>query len=72
MQILESDPTDVIVYGHSHRSQSKAIDGILSFNPGKATDSFGILTIGGSNGEQSILDHDYLPSHHDGAVADYL
>jgi predicted phosphodiesterase len=51
MQILESDPTDVIVYGHSHRSQSKAIDGILSFNPGKATDSFGILTIGGSNGE---------------------
>jgi len=49
---FESNPIDVIVYGHSHRSQNKVIDGILFFNPGKATDSFGILTIGvEANGE---------------------
>jgi putative phosphoesterase len=40
------DHVDVIVYGHSHESQNKVIDGILFFNPGKASDSFGILTIG--------------------------
>jgi len=42
---FESDRIDIIVYGHSHRSQNKVIKGILFFNPGKATDSFGILTI---------------------------
>ena len=46
-KMFESDRIDVIVYGHSHQSQSKVIDGILLFNPGKATDSFGILTIDG-------------------------
>jgi putative phosphoesterase len=40
------DRVDVIVYGHSHESQNKVIDGILFFNPGKASNSFGILTIG--------------------------
>jgi len=51
-KMFESNPIDVIVYGHSHRSQNKVIDGILFFNPGKATDSFGILTIDGeANGE---------------------
>lgn len=45
-KMFESNSIDVIVYGHSHRSQNKVIDGILFFNPGKATDSFGILTIG--------------------------
>jgi putative phosphoesterase len=44
-KMFESNPIDVIVYGHSHRSQNKVIDGILFFNSGKATDSFGILTI---------------------------
>ena len=39
------DQVDIIVYGHSHQSQNKVIDGILFFNPGKATNSFGILTI---------------------------
>ena len=49
---FESNPIDVIIYGHSHRSQNKVIDGILFFNPGKAIDSFGILTIDeGINGE---------------------
>jgi len=46
-KMFESDRIDVIVYGHSHQSQNKVIDGILLFNPGKATDSFGILTIDG-------------------------
>jgi putative phosphoesterase len=46
-KMFESDRIDVIVYGHSHRSQNKGINDILFFNPGKATDSFGILTIDG-------------------------
>jgi putative phosphoesterase len=46
-KMFESDRVDVIVYGHSHQSQNKVIDDILFFNPGKATDSFGILTIDG-------------------------
>jgi len=44
-KMFESDRIDIIIYGHSHRSQNKVIDDILLFNPGKATDSFGILTI---------------------------
>jgi len=46
-KVFESDRIDIIVYGHSHQSQNKVINGILLFNPGKATDSFGILTIDG-------------------------
>jgi len=46
-KMFESDRIDIIVYGHSHQSQNKVIDDILFFNPGKATDSFGILTIDG-------------------------
>jgi putative phosphoesterase len=46
-KVFESDRIDIIVYGHSHRSQNKVIDDILFFNPGKAADSFGILTING-------------------------
>jgi putative phosphoesterase len=46
-KMFESDQIDIIVYGHSHQSQNKVIDDILWFNPGKATDSFGILTING-------------------------
>jgi len=46
-KIFESDRIDIIVYGHSHKSQNKVINDILLFNPGKATDSFGILTIDG-------------------------
>lgn len=36
---------DVIIYGHSHIAKNKLIDHTLFFNPGKATRSFGILTI---------------------------
>jgi putative phosphoesterase len=46
-KMFESDRIDIIVYGHSHRSQNKVINDILFFNPGKAADSFGILTIDG-------------------------
>jgi len=46
-KVFESDRIDIIVYGHSHRSKNKVIDDILFFNPGKAADSFGILTING-------------------------
>ena len=46
-KVFESDRIDIIVYGHSHRSQNQVINDILFFNPGKATDSFGIITIDG-------------------------
>jgi putative phosphoesterase len=46
-RMFESERIDIIVYGHSHQSQNKVINDILLFNPGKATDSFGILTIDG-------------------------
>lgn len=46
-KVFESDRIDIIVYGHSHRSQNKVINDILFFNPGKVTDSFGIITIDG-------------------------
>jgi len=51
-KVFESDLIDIIVYGHSHQAQNKVIEDVLLFNPGKATDSFGILTIdGGVKGE---------------------
>jgi putative phosphoesterase len=37
---------DVIVYGHSHQSENRVIDGILFFNPGRASESFGMLVVG--------------------------
>jgi len=40
------EDVDVIVYGHSHYSQNEVKKGILFFNPGRARNSFGILTIG--------------------------
>ncbi len=46
-KVFESDRIDIIVYGHTHRSQNKVIKGILLFNPGKAADSFGIIRIDG-------------------------
>ena len=46
-KMFESNRIDIIIYGHSHISQNKVIDRILFFNPGKATDSFGIITIDG-------------------------
>ncbi len=43
---FDQDQIAVIVYGHSHQPQNKVIEGILFFNPGDATNSFGILTVG--------------------------
>jgi putative phosphoesterase len=40
------DNVDIIVYGHSHQAQNEVKNGILFFNPGRAKNSFGILTIG--------------------------
>jgi putative phosphoesterase len=39
------EDVDIIVYGHSHYSQNEVKNGVLFFNPGRARNSFGILTI---------------------------
>jgi putative phosphoesterase len=36
---------DIIIYGHSHLSFNEYIRGALMFNPGRARDSYGIVTI---------------------------
>jgi len=54
-KIFDREQVDVIVYGHSHQSQNKVIEGVLLFNPGKATASFGILTIGGEGVKGEII-----------------
>ena len=36
---------DVVIFGHSHLSFNEYIRGTLMFNPGRARDSFGIVTI---------------------------
>ena len=36
---------DVIVFGHSHKPCNHYVGGTLLFNPGRARDSFGLLTI---------------------------
>jgi putative phosphoesterase len=35
----------VIIFGHSHESCNRYIQGVLLFNPGPARNSFGLLTI---------------------------
>jgi putative phosphoesterase len=37
---------DTIIYGHSHYPKNELKRGILFFNPGRARESFGVLTIG--------------------------
>ncbi len=37
---------DVIIFGHSHEATNQVIQGCLMFNPGRARDSFGLLTVG--------------------------
>ena len=36
---------DIIIYGHSHEPYNQYVEGSLLFNPGRARDSFGLLTI---------------------------
>ena len=37
---------DIIVYGHSHQPKNEIIGDILFFNPGRARNTIGILTVG--------------------------
>ena len=39
------DEVDVIIYGHTHEARKELIGGVLFFNPGRARNSFGILTV---------------------------
>jgi putative phosphoesterase len=39
------DDADLIIFGHSHESCHLYLQGSLLFNPGRARDSFGLLTI---------------------------
>lgn len=43
--MFPDEKLDAIIFGHSHFPQNKVIDAILFFNPGKASQSFGILTV---------------------------
>lgn len=43
--VFPDEKLDAIIFGHSHFSQNNVIDDILFFNPGKASQSFGILTV---------------------------
>jgi putative phosphoesterase len=36
---------DIIIFGHSHEPCNQYVKGSLLFNPGRARDSFGLLTI---------------------------
>ena len=36
---------DIIIFGHSHEPYNQLIGGSLLFNPGRARESFGLLTI---------------------------
>jgi len=36
---------DIIIFGHSHEPYNQHLQGSLLFNPGRAGDSFGLLTI---------------------------
>lgn len=47
-RIMQSFPNgmDVIVFGHSHEPFNKVVDGPLLFNPGRASQSYGILETG--------------------------
>jgi putative phosphoesterase len=36
---------DIIIFGHSHLSFNEYIRGTLMFNPGRARDSYGIVTV---------------------------
>jgi len=37
---------DIIIFGHSHEPTNRLIGDALLFNPGRARDSFGVITIG--------------------------
>ena len=37
---------DIIIFGHSHMPHNQYLNGSLMFNPGRARDSYGLVTIG--------------------------
>jgi len=39
------EDVDIIIFGHSHEAKNEVKNGTLFFNPGRARDSFGVLTI---------------------------
>jgi uncharacterized protein len=39
------DDVDAIVYGHTHQARNELIGNVLYFNPGKASNSYGILQV---------------------------
>jgi hypothetical protein len=45
-KMFDQDKVDIIIYGHSHQAHNEVIDGVLLFNPGRATRSFGLLSVG--------------------------
>jgi len=48
---FKEDDCDLIIFGHSHKAMNEAVDGVLFFNPGSATDlsaasnSFGLIEL---------------------------
>ncbi|MHB8085887.1 MAG: metallophosphoesterase family protein [Dehalococcoidia bacterium] len=38
---------DAVIFGHSHRAFNKVVADVLYFNPGRASDSYGLLEVGG-------------------------
>jgi putative phosphoesterase len=51
-QFNETEPLDILIYGHSHEAVNNTVDGILFFNPGSPNDlvkarffSYGIIDI---------------------------
>ena len=36
---------DIIIYGHSHEAKNEVYEGVLLFNPGQCSESYGILNI---------------------------
>ena len=40
------DDAEIIIFGHSHQACNEKPDGCLMFNPGTASRSFGVITIG--------------------------
>ena len=61
MAYARKNKIDVVVYGHTHKSQNKFIDNILYFNPGSTVfpkdgkESFGIIEIKEGNINSRIV-----------------
>jgi putative phosphoesterase len=37
---------DVIIFGHTHEAMNITVDGVMLFNPGRASESYGVIEIG--------------------------